>query len=161
MLAVADSLPRMTSPSVIGRHVYDPRDLPNPNEWDLSGDWTITQEAAVLNRAGGRITCAFHALDVNLVVGPSARGATIPFRVTLDGGPVDGAPHGFDVDADGRGTVTRQDTLQLVRQNGSDLTDRVVQIEFLVHRARRRIASRSDDERTGMRSSSGWWVRTT
>ena len=81
-------------------HVYEgARDLPL-NSWDLTGDWTVAQHAAVLNEAGGRITFAFHARDVNLVMGPATAGASIPFRVSLDGHAVDGA-NGTDVDADG------------------------------------------------------------
>ena len=110
-------------------HVYEgARDLPL-NAWDLTGDWTVAQHAAVLNEAGGRITFAFHARDVNLVMGPATAGASIPFRVSLDGHPVDGA-NGADVDADGRGVLTDQNTYQLIRQSG-DIEDGIFEIEFL------------------------------
>jgi len=53
----------------------------------------------------------------------------VPFRVTLDGHPVDDAG-GTDVDADGLGVVTEQNTYQLVRQPGR-VGDSVFEIEFL------------------------------
>ena len=96
------------SSSISSAEVYDGRDEYEPdgrlalNTWDLSGDWTMTREAVVLNAAGGRIRFAFHARDVNLILGPASSGT--PARPS---------------------------------------------------------ASPSDDERTGMRSSSGWWIRTT
>jgi thiol-disulfide isomerase/thioredoxin len=110
-------------------HVYDPvRGLPL-NAWNLAGDWTHARHAAVLNAAGGSVSFAFHARDVNLVMGPATAGATIPFRVTL-GGQAPGTAHGTDVDADGLGIVDRQATYQLIRQTGR-ISDRVVGIEFL------------------------------
>jgi thiol-disulfide isomerase/thioredoxin len=110
-------------------HVYDgARGLPL-NSWDLTGDWTVARHAAVLNEPGGRISFAFHARDVNLVMGPAIAGASVPFRVSLDGAAVADA-QGSDVDADGRGVVTDQNTYQLIRQSGR-IADRVVEIEFL------------------------------
>ena len=61
-------------------------------------------------------------------MGPVQAGASEPFRVTLDGQPV-GESAGTDVDADGRGVVTQQNTYQLVRQSGR-VGDRVFEIEF-------------------------------
>ena len=49
----------------------------------------------------GRIAFRFHARDVNLVMGPRARGASVPFRVLVDGEPP-GDAHGLDVDEQGR-----------------------------------------------------------
>lgn len=110
-------------------HVYEgARGLPL-NSWDLSGDWTVARHAAVLNEAGGRISFAFHARDVNLVMGPATAGAAIPFRVRLAGRPIDGT-QGSDVDAEGRGVVVDQNTYQLIRQS-EGITDQVVEIEFL------------------------------
>jgi hypothetical protein len=60
---------------------------------------------------GGRVAVQFHARDLNLVMGPAARGASIPFRVFLDGQPADGA-YGADVNPDGRGIVGDQRTYQ-------------------------------------------------
>ena len=99
------------------------------NTWDLTGDWTVASHAAVLNEPNGKIAFAFHARDVNLVMGPAQAGASVPFRVTLDGHPV-GDAGGTDVDADGLGVVTEQNTYQLVRQPGR-VGDSVFEIEFL------------------------------
>jgi thiol-disulfide isomerase/thioredoxin len=98
------------------------------NHWTLSGDWTIGRRAAVLNQAGGRIAFRFHARDVNLVMGPPARGESVPFRVLVDGEPP-GDAHGLDVDGEGRGTVAQQRLYQLIREPGS-ITDRTVEIAF-------------------------------
>jgi thiol-disulfide isomerase/thioredoxin len=99
------------------------------NAWDVSGDWTIARHAGVLNAPGGRIAFQFHARDVNLVMGPTSRDATIPFRVYLDGEAARGS-HGSDVDPDGRGTLTSQRTHQLIRQPGP-VAEHRFEIEFL------------------------------
>jgi hypothetical protein len=85
--------------------------------------------AAVLNRAGGRIAYGFHARDLHLVAGPSARGASVRFRVALDGQPP-GAARGGDVDEQGNGTVTEQRLYQLIRQP-KPINERRFEIEFL------------------------------
>jgi thiol-disulfide isomerase/thioredoxin len=110
-----------------GPHVYAPAGL-RLNQWSLTGTWTVTGAAATVNEAGGRIAFRFHARDLNLVMGPAIRGASIPFRVFLDGSPATAAL-GTDVDADGRGTVHDQATYQLIRQSGP-IEDRVCEIEF-------------------------------
>src|SRR5262245_5990152 len=46
------------------------------NQWALAGDWTVGRQAVVLNAAGGRIAYSFHARDLHLVMGPSARGSS-------------------------------------------------------------------------------------
>jgi thiol-disulfide isomerase/thioredoxin len=99
------------------------------NHWGLSGTWTVARHAAVLNEPDGRVAFQFHARDVNLVMGPASKGASIPFRVSLDGEVADGA-HGTDVGPDGRGIVTDQRTYQLIRQPG-DIAERRFEIEFL------------------------------
>ena len=99
------------------------------NAWALSGTWTVARHAAVVNEAGGRIAFRFHARDVNLVMGPASAGASIPFRVLLDGRPPSDA-HGTDVAADGSGVVDDQRTYQLLRQPGP-IDDRLFEIEFL------------------------------
>ena len=99
------------------------------NQWALSGDWTIGEQAATLNAAPGHIACRFHARDLNLVMGPAAPGTSIPFRVLIDGQPP-GAAHGADVDDQGAGTVAEQRLHQLIRQPGS-ITDRTFEITFL------------------------------
>ncbi len=82
-----------------------------------------------MNEPGGRIDFRFRARDVNLVMGPSSPGASIQFRVFLDGELATDA-HGTDVSADGSGTVRDQRTYQLIRQSGA-ISDRLIQIEFL------------------------------
>ena len=106
-----------------------PADVLRLNEWTLSGDWAVEPRASVLRGGEGRLAFRFHARDVNLVMGPSERGASVPFRVFLDGEPPGGA-HGFDVDAQGRGTLTQQRLHQLVREPGA-ISDRTVEIAFL------------------------------
>jgi hypothetical protein len=98
------------------------------NQWALSGEWTLASGAAVLNGAEGRIAFRFHARDVHLVLGPPARGTTVPFEVLVDGEPP-GEAHGLDVDDQGRGTVTQQRLYQLVRQRGP-IADRTFEIAF-------------------------------
>jgi thiol-disulfide isomerase/thioredoxin len=99
------------------------------NEWALSGDWTVRKDAARLNKPGGRIAYRFHARDLHLVAGPSAPGASVRFRVLIDGQPP-GAAHGTDVDDQGNGTITEQRLYQLIRQS-KPIADRQFEIEFL------------------------------
>jgi Thioredoxin like C-terminal domain len=99
------------------------------NEWALVGDWTIGSEAASLNGASGRIVYRFHARDLNLIMGPAARGSSIRFRVRIDGAPP-GSAHGFDSDTQGNGTVTNEPRMyQLIRQPGP-IAERLFEIEF-------------------------------
>jgi thiol-disulfide isomerase/thioredoxin len=117
-----------------GMRVGEARDYVAPsslrtNQWGLSGNWLVEHEAATVSAPGGRIVFKFRARDVNLVMGPSAPGSPVRFRVLVDG-EAPGAAHGGDVDANGYGTVVEQRLYQLVRQPG-DITDREVQIEFL------------------------------
>jgi thiol-disulfide isomerase/thioredoxin len=111
------------------RRVYAVPSRLGLNQWALSGDWTVGKGAVVLNKAGGRIAYGFHARDLNLVMGPSARGGSVRFRVTLDGQPA-GVAHGVDVDEQGNGTVTEQRLYQLTRQP-KPVADRRFEIEFL------------------------------
>jgi thiol-disulfide isomerase/thioredoxin len=98
------------------------------NRWALSGDWTEAKQGVALSEAGGTIAYRFHARDVNLVMGPPERGASVPFRVLVDGEPP-GDAHGLDVDEEGRGTADRQRLYQLVREPGA-IADRTFEIEF-------------------------------
>jgi hypothetical protein len=97
------------------------------NQWALAGDWTMTNQAAVLNGPAGRIVCRFHARDVHLVMG-STRESPVRFRVSIDEQPP-GTARGLDVDESGSGTVREQRLYQLIRQPGS-IIDRNVAIEF-------------------------------
>jgi len=99
------------------------------NQWALSGDWTVAGAPCVLNRADGRIAFRFHARDVHLVMGPPARGTSVPFVVLLDGEPP-GAAHGLDVDAQGHGALSEQRLHQLIRERGS-IRERTFEITFL------------------------------
>ena len=110
-------------------HTYVPPDRLHLNQWALPGDWTIERRASVLDRAGGRILFRFQARDLHLVMGPRPRGASVPFRVLVDGEPP-GEARGLDVDEQGSGTVTQQRLYQLVRQPGP-ITDRTFEITFL------------------------------
>src|SRR5829696_2493939 len=99
------------------------------NHWALLGEWTVRRQAAVLNRAQGRIAYRFQARDLHLVMGPVVRGDSVRFRVSLDGQPP-GAAHGTDTDDRGDGTVTEPRLYQLVRQP-HPVTDRTFEIAFL------------------------------
>jgi thiol-disulfide isomerase/thioredoxin len=111
------------------RHVYRAPDRLKLNHWALSGDWTMGKQATALNQANGRITYRFHGRDLHLVMGPAARGASVRFRVLIDGQPP-GAAHGIDVDEQGYGTATEQRLYQLIRQP-KPIADRQFEIEFL------------------------------
>jgi len=110
-------------------HMYEVPVRLSPNNWALSGDWTIKRDAAELNKPNGRIAYRFHARDVHLVMGPAKPGTSVKFRVLIDGQPP-GAAHGLDVDEQGVGTVTEQRLHQLIRQTGP-IADRQFEIEFL------------------------------
>jgi thiol-disulfide isomerase/thioredoxin len=99
------------------------------NQWALAGDWTVDRGASVLSGPEGTVAFRFHARDVNLVMGPPARGTSLPFRVRVEGEPP-GDAHGLDVDEEGNGTVTQQRLHQLIRQSGS-IGDRTFEITFL------------------------------
>jgi thiol-disulfide isomerase/thioredoxin len=99
------------------------------NQWALSGDWTVEDEAARLDTAGGQIACRFQARDLNLVMGPAAPTKPVRFGVLIDGRPP-GPDHGTDVDEHGSGTLSEQRLHQLVRQHGP-VTGRTFEITFL------------------------------
>jgi hypothetical protein len=82
-----------------------------------------------LNRAGGSVVFRFHARDVNLILGPAKPGASVRFRIRIDG-KAPGTSHGIDVDDQGNGVVTEQRMYQLIRQPGP-IADREISIEFL------------------------------
>ncbi|WP_447735949.1 cytochrome c biogenesis protein DipZ [Rhodanobacter soli] len=99
------------------------------DQWSLDGRWTVRDENAQLEQAGGAIVYRFRGRDLHLVLGPASDGKPIRYRVTIDGKPP-GADHGMDTDADGNGTITSQRLYQLVRQaHGSG--ERLFEIEFL------------------------------
>jgi hypothetical protein len=110
-------------------HIYAAPSRMPLNHWGLSGNWTVRADASALNEPHGRVAFQFHARDVNLVMGPARKDATVPFRVLIDGQGA-GADHGVDVDADGNGTVVRQRMYQLIRQH-PPVGERRFEIEFL------------------------------
>ncbi|WP_313302280.1 cytochrome c biogenesis protein CcdA [Stenotrophomonas sp.] len=100
------------------------------NQWGLSGRWTVTNEAAQLQQAGGRIGFQFHARDLHLVLAPTRDDTPVRFRVWLDGKPLPAADAGSDVGADGSGVVDEHRLYQLIRQRGTVGPHRF-EIEFL------------------------------
>lgn len=99
------------------------------NRWALSGAWTTTEDAVVLDEPDGKISYRFHARDLHLVMAPGATGRYVRFRVLIDGQPP-GTDHGLDVDEQGRGLLETARLYQLIRQrNGVD--SRTVEIAFL------------------------------
>jgi thiol-disulfide isomerase/thioredoxin len=101
---------------------------PRLNQWGLGGDWVDHEQAAVLRTSGGKILFHFHARDLHLVLGPSADGKPVRFRVTIDG-KAPGDDHGVDIDSQGNGVVVDHRLYQLVRQKGAT-ADHVFVIEF-------------------------------
>ncbi|EIM03046.1 cytochrome C biogenesis protein [Rhodanobacter thiooxydans] len=99
------------------------------NQWSLDGRWTVRDENAQLDRAGGAIVYRFRGRDLHLVLGPASDGKPIRYRVSIDGQPP-GADHGMDTDEAGNGTVTGQRLYQLVRQ-ASGGGERLFEITFL------------------------------
>jgi thiol-disulfide isomerase/thioredoxin len=111
------------------RHVYAAPARLSLDHWALSGAWTMEKQAAVLNKAKGRIACQFHARDLHLVMGPVTRGHSVRFRIRIDRQPP-GAAHGIDADDQGHGRVTEPRLYQLIRQQ-KPIEDRQIEIEFL------------------------------
>jgi cytochrome c biogenesis protein CcdA/thiol-disulfide isomerase/thioredoxin len=87
-----------------------------PDQWALSGRWVISEEAAVLQMAGGSISYRFRGRDLHLVMG-ARNHKPVRFKVTLDG-VAPGADHGTDIDAQGNGVIREQRLYQLIRQRG-------------------------------------------
>jgi thiol-disulfide isomerase/thioredoxin len=98
------------------------------NHWALAGDWTVRQQAIVLNQAGGRIFYRFQARDLHLVMAPRAPGTSVRFQVHLDSQPP-GAAHGADADDQGNGTLTDPRLYQLIRQPGP-ISQRTFEVTF-------------------------------
>jgi thiol-disulfide isomerase/thioredoxin len=98
------------------------------NEWALAGEWSVGEEAAVLDTAAGSIAYRFEGRDLNLVLAPPASGAPVRFAVLLDGQPP-GDAHGLDVDESGEGTLVEPRMYQLVRQR-APIRPRTFEITF-------------------------------
>jgi thiol-disulfide isomerase/thioredoxin len=115
--------------SARGEHRSDRRpDKLALNQWALTGPWSLSQEAAVLDAAAGSIAYRFEGRDLNLVLAPPASGAPVGFTVLLDGQPP-GDADGLDVDAAGEGTLSEPRMYQLVRQRGP-IRQRTFEITF-------------------------------
>lgn len=99
------------------------------NTWALGGEWTAGAESAAVNAAQGRVAFRFHARDLHLVMGSPLPGASIRFRVTIDG-EAPGNAHGVDCGSDGAGVAAEQRLYQLIRQPGN-VMDRTAEITFL------------------------------
>lgn len=99
------------------------------NHWGLTGNWTIKRQHIALEAPNGLLQFVFHARDVHLVMGPSTSGASIRFRVRLDGHSP-GAAHGGDIDAAGDGRITEQRLHHLIRQ-ATGIVGRTLTIEFV------------------------------
>lgn len=110
-------------------HDYAPAAALSPNQWTLSGRWTVQAEYAALDRPAGRIRYRFGGRDLNLVLGPGEDGQPVRFRVRIDDEPP-GADHGLDVDAAGAGVVREQRLYQLIRRHGKT-APATFEIEFL------------------------------
>ena len=121
------SSPQRVSADVTASYTL-PAQLP-VNDWALAGQWNIGAESAVPSAPNAGIAFRFHARDLHLVLGPTADGKPVRFRVTVDGKPP-GDGHGTDVASGGTGTVTSARLYQLVRQRGP-VDDRTFEIEFL------------------------------
>ena len=98
------------------------------NHWSLTGAWTMGSEFAAPAGKSASISFRFHARDLHLVLGRTSQGRPLQFRVTIDGAPPE-ADHGFDVDAEGRGSLQDERLYQLVRQS-RPVVDRTFMIEF-------------------------------
>jgi thiol-disulfide isomerase/thioredoxin len=99
------------------------------NQWALDGRWTVGDESAVLETAGGSIAYRFEGRDLNLVLAPPAGGGAVRCAALLDGEPP-GDDHGLDLDESGEGAIAEPRLYQLVRQRGP-IRERTFEITFL------------------------------
>jgi thiol-disulfide isomerase/thioredoxin len=98
------------------------------NEWTLEGAWKVEAERVCLREGSGRIAHRFSARDLHLVLGPSTEGRPVAMQVALDG-KAPASDKGFDLDAEGRGTVDSHRLYQLVRL-GAGARERLFEIRF-------------------------------
>ena len=133
-VAAAADWPSLKSPETyVGAGRGEPRAGARPdelalNEWVLTGQWSVGEEAAVLDTAPGSLAYRFEGRDLNLVLTPPPGGAA-RFAVTLDGQPP-GDDHGLDADESGEGAVTEPRMYQLVRHD-TPIRERTFEITFL------------------------------
>ena len=100
-----------------------------PDQWSLSGEWSVGLVPARLDEAGGSISYRFLARDLHLVMGPPVGRPPVRFRVRLDGEPP-GPAHGIDIDESGNGSADYQRMYQLIRQP-APIVERRFEIELL------------------------------
>jgi thiol-disulfide isomerase/thioredoxin len=98
------------------------------NQWALTGDWTIRQQAVASEEPGGRLCYRFRARDLHLVAAPRDLDSPVPFCVRLDG-EAPGASHGEDIDDQGNGSLSEPRLYQLIRQSG-DIEETTFEITF-------------------------------
>jgi hypothetical protein len=110
-------------------HLYSIPTSLKLNQWALGGQWLDQGQTAVLVSKEGRLAFRFHARDLHLVLGPTASGKPVRFRITIDR-QAPGENHGVDTDENGNGTVTEHRLYQLIRQKGT-IADHTFTIEFL------------------------------
>jgi Thioredoxin like C-terminal domain len=93
------------------------------NQWALAGEWSVGEEAAVLDAPAGSIAYRFEGRDLNLVLAPPASGPPVRFAVLLDGQPP-GDAHGLDVGESGDGTLSKPRMYQRgpIRQRTFEIT---------------------------------------
>jgi len=108
---------------------YSPPTQPALNQWGFDGSWNAHAESGVLKSAPGKIVFRFHSRDLHMVLGPGRKGASVRFRVKLDGA-APGVDHGSDSSADGTGEVRQPRMYQLIRRKGP-IKDVTFEIEFL------------------------------
>ena len=99
------------------------------NHWGLTGIWSFRSDAAGLNGPVAGSRTSFHARDVNLVMGPAEKGASVRFRVLLDSENA-GTAHEVDFDADGNGTLGAPPNVS-TGQPGRPIVNRRFEIQFL------------------------------
>ena len=125
------------------------------NEWGLSGDWTLKNEATALNKPNGRIAYRFHARDLHLVMGPAAPGTSVRFRVMIDGQPP-GAAHGLTLTSNATDS-DRAAAYQLIRRP-KPIANR--QFEIISRSRRGSFAFTSADPRRNHRAKENDHVQT-
>jgi hypothetical protein len=131
-LAEAADWETVSSPETYLGHARGERRSDQPadrlalNQWALDGEWSVGEEAAVLETGAGSIAYRFQARDLNMVL---TADAPVRFTVRVDGRPP-GADHGVDVDGSGDGAVSEPRMYQLVRQDGT-VAQRTAEITFL------------------------------
>jgi thiol-disulfide isomerase/thioredoxin len=104
--------------------VYVAPDNLREGEIALNGAFFASPEYVESREEGATISLSFHAMEVNLVLGPERDGAKI--EILLDDFSLDDDVRGTDVDADGRCAVNRPDMYNLIKSK--EVIDGVIKI---------------------------------